>query len=171
MNTAIRLLKLEFTKFKDHSLIIILFMLYFIISILGVMIGKSFNSLPGGFIRPEAIYEFPLVWDVLGYIGSHTAFFFLGLSGVFMVVNEVTYKTFRQNIISGLTRKEYFLSKVLSIIVISAAAALLYGIVSSLYGIIHTKSWDFIDIWDNSYAMSRYFLMTLGPPAKCYGRS
>jgi len=162
MSTAIRLLKLEYTKFKDHSLIIILLLLYVIISSLGIMIGKSINSLPDGAPKIESIFQFPLTWDFLGWIGSHTAFFFLGLAAVFMVVNEVTYKTFRQNIISGLTRREYFLAKVLTIVVISLGAALLYGLTASIYGIIHTKSWEFVDIWDNSYAVSRYFLMCMG---------
>ena len=162
MGTALRLLKLEYTKFKDHSLIVILLLLYAIISCLGIMIGKSINSLPKGAPKIESIFQFPLTWDFLGWIGSHTSFFFLGLCAVFMVVNEVTYKTFRQNIIAGLTRREYFIAKVLGIFVISLGAALLYGLTASIYGIIHTKSWDFIDIWDNSYAVSRYFLMCMG---------
>lgn len=162
MDTVRRLLKLEYTKFKDHSLIIILFLLYALISCMGITIGKSINSLPEGAPRIESIFQFPLVWDFLGWIGSHTSFFFLGLSAVFMVVNEVTYKTFRQNIISGLTRKEYFAGKVLAIVFISAMAAMLYGATSCIYGMVHTRSWEFVDMWDTTYAVSRYFLMTLG---------
>jgi len=162
MGTSLRLLKLEYTKFKDHSLIVILLLLYVIISCLGIMIGKSINSLPQGAPKIESIFQFPLTWDFFGWIGSHTSFFFLGLAAVFMVVNEVTYKTFRQNIISGLTRREYFQAKVLSIIVISLGAALLYGMTASIYGIIHTRSWEFVDITDNSWAISRYFLMCMG---------
>lgn len=156
------LLKLEYTKFKNHSLITILLLLYAIFFPTLIFLGKEINGLPEPLPGNEIFYNFPSVWDYLGYIGSWLSFFFLGLIAVFSVVNEITFKTFRQNIISGLTRKEYFLGKLYSILVISLGATLLYFITAFLIGITHTADWTISEAFDHAYALPRYFLMCLG---------
>jgi len=158
----IRLLKLEYTKFKNHSLIIILLMLYAIFFPTIIFLGKEFNDLPDPLPGPHIFYKFPMVWDYLGYIGSWLSFFFLGLVSVFSVVNEVSYKTFRQNIIAGLTRKEYFLAKFYSITAISLAATALYFVTGFLIGVAHTKGWSISEAFDHSWALPRYFIMCMG---------
>ena len=157
-----RLLKLEYTKFKNHSLTVILAALYLIFFPTIIFYGKQLNDLPDELPSVNVFYKFPSVWDYLGYIGSWLVFFFLGLIAVFSVVNEVRYKTFRQNIISGLTRKEYFLAKFFSITAISLVVTILYFIVGFIIGATHTENWGFFDVFDNSWAIPRYFLMSMG---------
>ena len=157
-----RLLKLEYTKFRNHSLIVILLLLYAVFFPTIIFLGKEINDLPDPLPGNSIFYKFPSTWDYLGYIGSWLSFFFLGLVAVFSIVNEVTYKTFRQNIISGLTRKEYFLAKFYSITVISLGAAILYLVTGFLIGAVHTENWTLAEAFDNSWAPVRYFLMCMG---------
>jgi len=159
MNQIKRLLFLEYTKFKNHSLIIIMLMLYAIFFPSIIFLGKEFNDLPDPIPGPEIFFKFPMMWEYLGYIGSWLSFFFLGLIAVFSVVNEITYKTFRQNVIAGLTRKEYFLGKLYSITAISLVAALYYLLCGFLIGIAHTPEWTLSEAFENSWAIPRYFLL------------
>ena len=158
----LRLLRLEYTKFKNHSLIIILILLYTIFFPSIIFYGKEFNDLPDPLPGNIIFFKFPTVWDYQGYIGSWLVFFFLGLVAVFSVVNEVRYKTFRQNIIAGLTRKEYFLAKFYSITALSLLAALYYLLVTFIIGAIHTDGLTLSKAFDNSWAVTRYFLISMG---------
>ncbi len=157
-----RLIKLEYTKFKNHSLMLILSMLYVVFFPSIIFYGKEFNDLPDPLPGNIIFYKFPSVWDYQGYIGSWLVFFFLGLIAVFSVVNEVRYKTFRQNIIAGLTRKEYFLAKFYSITAISVLVTIYYAVVCLLIGMFHTKGWTISDAFNNSWAIPRYFLISMG---------
>jgi ABC-type transport system involved in multi-copper enzyme maturation permease subunit len=89
-------------------------------------------------------------------------FFFLGFVGIFIVTSEVSYKTLRQNIIIGLTRREYFTAKVLTIIVISIIATFIYALSALLIGLANTPGADFALIMDNNWAISKFFLLAMG---------
>lgn len=127
-----------------------------------ILLGKELKNVPPPLPSNAIFFKFTTVWDWFGFMGSWLSFFFLGLTAVFTVVNEIDYKTFRQNIITGLSRKEYFIAKIMTIFVISAAASLLYFITCFIVGAVHTTDWDFALVFDNSWATSRYFLMCLG---------
>lgn len=162
MKNILRLLKLEYTKFRKNSVICLLTIFFVIMLPTVTFIGKEFNNVPPPLPNNTVFFEFPSVWDYLGFAGNWLTFFFLGLIAVFIVVNEVSYRTFRQNIITGLTRKEYFFSKILTISVITSAATLLFVVTGFLIGIIHTEGWTISSAFDNSWAIPRFFLMTLG---------
>jgi ABC-type transport system involved in multi-copper enzyme maturation permease subunit len=157
------LLKLEWYKFKSNSVINLLlglFLLLFPILILG---GKDlFENVPPPLPSNTVFYEFPTVWDYQGYIGNWMIFFFLGFAGIFIVTSEVSFKTLRQNIIIGLTRREYFTAKVLTIIVISVIATFIYALSALLIGLANTPGADFALIVDNNWAISKFFLLAMG---------
>lgn len=160
--TIINLLKLEYTKFKKNAVIGLLSLMYIIMLPTVIFIGKEFENVPPPLPNNEVFFTFPMVWDYLGYAGNWLSFFFLGLIAVFIVVNEIGYKTFRQNIIIGMTRKNYFLGKVYSVVAISFLAALYYGIIAFLIGVFNTEDWTMSQAFDNSNAIPRFFLMNLG---------
>lgn len=158
----IRLLRLEYAKFRKNAVIGLLILMYVITMPTVIFIGKEFENVPPPLPSNKVFFNFPMVWDYLGFIGSWLSFFFLGLFSVFIVVNEISYKTFRQNIITGMTRKEYFLAKLYTILTVSLIAALYYGLIAILIGVFHAKEIVIADIFDNSWATSRYFLMCMG---------
>ena len=163
MNNVFSLLSLEFAKFRKSSVIGLLTILYVIMMPTVIFVGKEFKNVPPPLPNNTIFFNFPTVWDYLGYAGNWLVFFFLGLISVFIVVNEVSYKTFRQNVITGLTRRKYFLAKVYSIIAISLLAALYYAIIGFVIGAVHAEEFSFADAFDDSsWAIPRFFLMTLG---------
>ncbi len=158
----IRLLKLEYSKWKNNSVIGILVFLYVIMMPTLIFLGKQFDNLPNGMPSNDVFFEFPTMWGWLGYAASWPVFFCLGLIAVFIVVNEVSYKTMRQNVMTGLTRKEFFVAKVLSVIVISILATLLFTVVGLVIGFVHTQGASLSDAFDNSWSIGRFFLLCMG---------
>ena len=161
-HSVFQLIKIEIDKFKKNAVISLLAILYVFTLPTILFIAKEFKNLPPPLHDNFTFFTFPLVWDYLGYTGNWLSFFFLGLIAVFMVVNEVSYKTFRQNIITGLTRRTYFMAKLYSIIIISFIDAIYYGIVAIIIGMLHTDTSEWSMVTENSWAIPRFFLMTLG---------
>jgi ABC-type transport system involved in multi-copper enzyme maturation permease subunit len=163
MKNVFSLLSLEFAKFRKSAVIGLLSILFAIMLPTVIFVGKEFKDVPPPLPSNEIFFNFPTVWDYLGYAGNWLVFFFLGLISVFIVVNEVSFKTFRQNIITGLTRRTYFLSKVYSIIAISLLATLYFMIIGFIIGVTHAEEFSFAEAFnDTSWAIPRFFLMTLG---------
>ena len=108
----IKLLTLEWNKFKDNSVVRLLFFIYLFIFPILMLIFKDDNVIPQTpFFDPKDIFRYPGIWEWLGYIGNWMVYFILGFLIVYIISIEVTYKTMRQNIITGLTRTDYFISK------------------------------------------------------------
>ena len=158
----IKLLQLEYAKWRKNSVIGILVFMFIVMLPSLIFIGKELDAIDIDGFNPDMFFQFPTMWGYLGFAGSWLAYFCLGLIAVFIVVNEVSYKTQRQNIITGMDRKEFFLSKVLVNFTLSLLATLLFTVSGIIIGLFHTKGVDFSDIFDNSWAIPRFFLMCFG---------
>lgn len=159
--SLIQLLQLEFKKFKNHTAIR-LFGIMFLITMPSVLfVMKSFKSPNEMLFSISSIFQFPKVWDYLGYTTSWLVFFFLGFITLTSITSEVNYKTMRQNIITGVTRKNYFLSKLSSLVTISFLTTIFYTIIGFCIGAFHTESWDMAFAFDNKYAILKCFLMCM----------
>ncbi|MEM9919792.1 MAG: ABC transporter permease [Bacteroidota bacterium] len=157
----LHLLKLEWLKIQKHSTTQILLILYVIALPTLLLAGKSFNDLPQEFINRNTFYMFPTVWQYLGYIGNWISFFVFGFIAVMLVTTEYQNRTMRQNIITGLQRREYFLSKVYFILAASLVGTLYYVICGLLFGLAHTETLSAAKMMQNTDLIPRYFLMLL----------
>lgn len=163
MTSYLYLLNLEWKKFKNNSVYRSLMMIFFILTPFLIFFGKDIHKyIPVLVQNSDVFYEFPTVWDYQGYAGNWMASLCLGFLAIHLVTSEVGNRTMRQNIISGLTRREFFLSKIFHIFTIAILAALLYVISCLLIGIMHTDGWDLELLMDNNRAGLRFFLMCLG---------
>lgn len=160
---AKKLLEIEWLKFSTNSLVRLIVVVYILMSTFIILMGKSlFKNVGPQFPSTDVFYEFPTVWDYQGYVGNWTVSMLLGFLVIYMITNEVTYKTMRQNIINGLTRFEYLLGKLSVIVVLSFFATVLYWISSFIYGMTHTPGFDWELAFDNNWAGFRFMLMSLG---------
>ena len=121
-----RLLAIEFRKNLTYVVFWLILGLhyFFIISII-----SNINNFAGGMnistdqypdlnLGLVPMFRFPDIWQNISYLAG----FFKILPGIFIVIsvtNEFQFNTVRLNIVSGLTRLEFILSKVLLILVIS----------------------------------------------------
>ena len=156
------LLSLEIKKFRNNAVVDLFGLMFLITMPTIIFIGKEFKNLPPPIPSSSVIFEFPGIWSYLGYAGNWLVFFFLGFIVLYTVTSEVDYKTMRQNIITGLSRKDYFLSKFYIVLSLSVFATLYYVIIALAIGYFHNDPYSLEGAFDNEMAIPRYFLMCLG---------
>lgn len=113
-----RLLQLELQKLllnkTSKVLIFISFILPFTVLILSSIKINFF-----GFFTLElgelGIFNFPIIWHITTFFAAQFKFFF-AIVVVSMIGNEYSNKTIKQNLIDGLSKKEFILSKFYTII-------------------------------------------------------
>ena len=125
-------------------------------------IARLFKDLPAVLPSEKVFVQFSTVWEYLGYAGNWMVFFFLGVMIIYTITLEVSYKTLRQSIIIGMTRNQYFTSKMLLVMVISLIATLYYSLIALIVGFINTPDADISLAFSNEWAIPRFFLMSVG---------
>ena len=159
----LHLLQLEWLKLKNLKIFRVLAILYIALMPLLILVGKAIPAVPNPIFDPASIYKFPKIFEWMAYEGNWLAFFFLGFMSLIMVTNEYQNKTLRQNIITGVSRQDYFLSKLFFVLVTCLGATLVYFIFAFIFGVVHTSDLAFGEILgDGLVAMGKYFLMCLG---------
>ncbi|MEK7253912.1 MAG: ABC transporter permease [Bacteroidota bacterium] len=167
----LHLLQLEWKKQKGYILFRLLAIAYFILMPAVLLALKKIfdNNYPDGgagdalpFDPRKMLVQFPTVWNWFGYIGNWLVFFVLGFLAVLLITNEHSNRTLRQNIITGLHRTEFFLSKLYFMFAISLAATVYYALCSLAIGFSHTETIYTSTVLKNWDMMPRYFLMCLG---------
>jgi hypothetical protein len=93
-------------------------------------------------------FTFPEVWHTVAYASS--IFIFIPSVAVIMfITNEYTYKTHRQNIIDGWSRKQFLTSKLIDVMMVSLLATILFLLVAVAIGLVN-KNDSAADIWTGS---------------------
>ncbi|MCO6481091.1 MAG: ABC transporter permease subunit [Phaeodactylibacter sp.] len=156
------LLKLEWIKLNKLLSFRIFTIFYFVLLPSLLLVGKRFEQLPPPLMTNEVFFIFPTVWEYLGYIGNWLCFFFFGFLSIIVITTEYSYRTMRQNIITGLSRRQYFLGKVYFIVAMSLVATAYYALCALLIGYFNTSSVYWHKVWQNADYIPRYFLMCLG---------
>ena len=103
------------------------------------------------------IYDFPDVWQNITFIAARLKIF-LAFIVIISLTNEITYKTFRQNIIDGLNRVEFMFSKITMIFVLSLANTLLVFLVGLINGLIYSHDKSLVAIFGNMEFLGAFFL-------------
>jgi len=160
----LRLLNLELQKLwlnkTSKVLIFISFILPFTVLILSSIKIDFF-----GFFTLElgelGIFNFPIIWHITTFFASYFKFFF-AIVVVSMISNEYSNKTLKQNLIDGLSKKEFILSKFYTIIFFSLAATLLIGVATFLIGMYYSSYTEATIIFREVEFLLAYFVKLLG---------
>jgi hypothetical protein len=103
-------------------------------------------------------FAFPETWHTVAYTSS----FFVILPSILvimLVTNEYQYKTQRQNVIDGWTRRQFMASKLIDVFIVSAITTLLYTLVAIGFSI-YADTFDPTKMWEQSYYIGLFFLQT-----------
>jgi len=163
MRNLIELLDIEFYKVKHHKLSKILIIAYFaLLSSIALIASIKFKL--GNteiHLAEQGIFNFPYIWHFNTYIADIFTFF-LAIIIVSMVTNEYSYRTLKQNLIDGLSKQEFILSKFALGLGLSAFATLFVFVISLILGLIYS---DFnspgIIFWQ-IYFLPAFFLKLTG---------
>ncbi|HEA30827.1 MAG TPA: ABC transporter permease [Leeuwenhoekiella sp.] len=155
----LRLLNIEFYKLKHSRSSKILAVAYFIIlSFIALIASIEFNL---GDIQVSVadmgIFNFPVIWHFTTYIAAMLKFF-LAIVIVSMMSNEYTNRTLKQNLIDGLSKKEFVLSKFYAVIVFSLLSAIFVFILTLILGYSFSDYTEFSIVTREMSFIFTYFL-------------
>lgn len=155
----LRLLTIEFHKLKHNTASKILIIIYFglLISI-ALIAAIKFDIGPIKFHLAEmGIFNFPYIWHFNTYIAAILKFFLL-LVIVSMMANEYSYKTLKQNLIDGLSKREFILSKFYTVIVFALISTIFVFVVSLILGLVYSDYNEFSIIFSDLEYLIAFFI-------------
>ena len=130
-----RLLNIEFQKLMLNRASKILILTYFILlTSIALIAAIKFDIGPIKFHLAEmGIFNFPYIWHFNSYIAAIFKLF-LAIVIVSMMANEYSNKTLKQNLIDGLSKKEFILTKFYTVLVFSGISTVFLFVVSLILG-------------------------------------
>ncbi len=160
----IRLVQLELQKLwlnrTSKILIFISFILPFTVLVLSSIKINFF-----GFFTLElgelGIFNFPIIWHITTFFASYFKFFF-AIVVVSMIGNEYSNKTLKQNLIDGLSKKEFILSKFYTIVFFSLAATILIGVATFCIGMYYSSYTEANIVFREVEFLLGYFVKLVG---------
>lgn len=113
--------------------------------------GKVLKALMGNpFSLPEG-------WRTMAYFSS----FFVYIPSIvviMLITNEYTYRTNRQNVIDGWSRKDFMVAKMIDVLILSLIVTLLYAVTALIIGL--TNADQTTGQWTLTYYIALFFLQT-----------
>lgn len=159
----LRLLQIEFYKFKHNKSSKVITTVYFmLITFIALIASIEFNF--GGVhfrVADQGIFNFPFIWHFNTWIAAILKLF-LAIVIVSMMANEYSNRTLKQNLIDGLSKKEFILSKFLMVVVFAFISTLFIFIVSLILGLIFSDYNEFSIIFSGLEYILGYFIKLLG---------
>ena len=162
----LHLLQIDLKKLTNYRTFWVVGGLYFFTLGFGAASGMEFLRLLSRLIEGLGeklnieripLYHFPDVWlNLIWHFGLLKII--LAIMVVISVTNEYTYRTLRQNVIDGLSRAEFLISKVLTNILFSVISVLMIFVIGFVTGLIYSPSLEIAKITTDLEFFLAYFL-------------
>jgi ABC-2 type transport system permease protein len=164
--TFIDLLRIDLKKMVNYRTFWVVCGLYFLtlafVTASGMEVLKWLASKGAEFgadinINRIPLYHFPDVWQNLLYISGFFKIV-VGIMVVISITNEYTYRTIRQNIIDGLSRWDFLLSKILTNFLLSIMSVVMIFVIALTTGLIYSPEIVIGDVLSDLEFFPAYFL-------------
>lgn len=164
----IRLLKIELQKYINYRAFWL--MIGFYAALLAVMIFgipglidyiAEKSGEPSKFrIFKAIVFNFPDIWQNISFVASARFFIkiVLGIIIIILVTNEFQFLTIRSNIISGLDKRDFLLSKIGMIVLLSIFSTLVIFISGLYLGFTNSVSKSLTDVFGKMIFLLGYFI-------------
>ena len=159
----LRLLSIEFHKLRYNKASKILSIIYFALLLSIALIATikfEFGDL-NLHLADQGIFNFPYIWHFNTYMAAIFKFLLL-LVIVSMTSNEYSYQTLKQNLIDGLSKKEFILSKFYTVIAFALISTLFVFVVSLTLGILYSDYNEFSIIISDLEYLFAFFIKLVG---------
>lgn len=164
----LRLLEIEYNKLRYSRSARILIITYFIlITFIALIASIEFNIGNIEFrVADQGIFNFPYIWHFNSYIAAILKLF-LAIVIVSMMSNEYSNRTIKQNLIDGLSKKEFIMSKFLTVLVFAGVSTLFLFIVSLILGYSFSDYTEISIVFSDLEYLLAYFVKLTGFFAFC----
>ena len=142
-----RLLRIEWNKmFYNKGTRIFLILYFILIALMGAVLPNfkpNFNGLEVDFIKLGAL-NFPVIWHNIAWLVGFGKFF-LAVIVINNISNEYSFGTFKQNTIDGLTKLEFFNSKLYMNLLVAITSTILVAAIVLGLGSSFAEKFDLLN--------------------------
>ncbi|RZJ51986.1 MAG: ABC transporter permease [Flavobacterium sp.] len=158
-----RLISIEIQKIWKNKASRVLTLTYFILlSFIALIASIKFNIGPLKFqVAEMGIFNFPFIWHFNTYVAALLKFF-LAIVIVSMMANEYSYGTLKQNLIDGLSKKEFILSKFLTVVVFALCSTIFVFFMSLILGLSFSSYNEFGIVFSDLEYLLAFFIKLIG---------
>ena len=158
-----RLLSIELQKIWMNKASRILTLTYFILlSFIALIASIKFDIGVFKFHLAEmGIFNFPFIWHFNTYIAAWLKFF-LAIVIVSMMANEYSYGTLKQNLIDGMSKKEFILSKFLTVLLFAFVSTVFVFLMSILLGYSFSSYTELSIVFSDLEYLLAFFVKLVG---------
>ena len=158
-----RLLAIELQKIWKNKASRVLTLTYFILlTFIALIASIKFDLGPFKFHLAEmGIFNFPYIWHFNTYVASLLKFF-LAIVIVSMMANEYSYGTLKQNLIDGLSKKEFVLSKFLTVVLFAAISTIFIFFMTLILGFSFSSYTEMGIVFSELEYLIAYFVKLVG---------
>jgi ABC-type transport system involved in multi-copper enzyme maturation permease subunit len=107
------------------------------------------------------IFNFPFIWHFNTYIAAILKLF-LAIVIVSMMANEYSYGTLKQNLIDGMSKKEFILSKFLTILLFALVSTVFIFLLSLILGFSFSSYTEIGIVFSDLDYLLGYFIKLIG---------
>jgi len=160
----LRLLNLELQKLLLNRTSKILISISFILPFFVILLSSLKIPFFGFFtleLGELGIFNFPIIWHLTTFFASQFKFFF-AIVVVSMIGNEYSNKTLKQNLIDGLSKKEFILSKFYTIVFFSLVSTVLIALISFCIGMYYSSYTEASIVFREIEFLFAYFVKLIG---------
>jgi len=164
----LRLLDIELHKLRYSRSAKILTLTYFVlITFIALFASIEFDLGKVHFrLADQGIFNFPFIWHFNSYIAALLKLF-LAIVIVSMMSNEYSNRTLKQNLIDGMSKKEFVLSKFFTILLFSLISTLFLFGVSLVLGYSFSDYTELSIVFSDMEYLLAYFVKITGFFAFC----
>lgn len=158
-----RLISIELQKIWKNKASRILTLTYFILlSFIALIASIKFDIGPIHIDPSEmGIFNFPFIWQFNTYVAAWLKFF-LAIVIVSMMANEYSYGTLKQNLIDGLSKKEFILSKFLTVVLFALGSTIFVFIMTLILGYSFSSYTEFGIVFSDLDYLLAFFVKLTG---------
>lgn len=156
-----RLLNIEFQKLRCSRIFKLFSLAYFVIlSCIALFALVKFRVAPDLMeisLADEGIFEFPIIWHVYTWVAALLKIF-LTIIIITSITNEYQYRTLKQNLVDGLSKKEFLLSKILGLLSFAFISTLFVFVISIVLGLSYSSDTSISVIFEGTEYLLAYFV-------------
>lgn len=159
----VRLLQIEFIKLWNSRASRFLIISYFVLlCFIALIAAVKFDIGPIKFhLAEQGIFNFPYIWHFNTFFAALFKLF-LAIVIVSMMANEYSNKTIKQNLIDGLSKKEFILSKFLTVVVFAGISTVFIFVLSLILGLIYSDYNEPSIIFSDLEYLLAFFVKLMG---------
>jgi len=147
-----KLFYIEWLKIKSYTIFWVIFGLFAGLLLFALLLFPA--------IKLNIFLTFPNIWNTVSYIASWGNILFAVLI-IVLTGNEFSFRTFRQQVVSGLDRNEIVTGKVLLSVSFALCNTIVVFLLSLIFGIAMSTNFGITEVFKNVYFLPVYFIQSL----------